>query len=143
MRLCIDNCSSVFNANMNQYMDLADYVLSVVNADGVSLNEVARRSQRKGHKITQPYISRIISRVVTNPSVEKLKALAAGLGRAEEEVFAVARGQNLEDKKIKDALMNSIAFDYGRLSKKERDEIAPLIRALRRELDERLDKPDK
>ena len=122
----------------SQAEDLADYVRRVVKEERLSYRDVEARAKKKGLNITNGYISRIISRSVDNPSVNKLKALAVGLNRPEEEVFAIVRGQNTEEAKIQDAFMNALAYDYQQLSKKDKDAIAPLLRALKTEIDERL-----
>jgi transcriptional regulator with XRE-family HTH domain len=114
--------------------------LRVCKEDNLSFNAIERRAKRKGFKISQGYISKIVSDAAANISVGKLRALAAGLNRPEEEVFAVARGQRLTDEKVNEAVMNSLAFNYGKLTKKDKEAVAPLLRALQREIDERLEK---
>lgn len=125
---------------MNHVEDLASYILRVCKEEDLSFNGIERRAKRKGFKISQGYISKIVSDAAANISVGKLRALAAGLNRPEEEVFAVARGQMLEASKINDAIMNALAFNYGKLTKRDKDALVPLLRALQREIDERLDK---
>ena len=139
----INEYSNCFNAYMNRDEDLADYVLRVINESGSTHNEVEQRAKRKGLQISQGYISKIISRAATNISVEKLRALAAGLNRPEEEVFAVARGQVPDASKVNDAMMSALAFNYGKLTKKDKEAIAPLLRALQREIEERLEKTNR
>ena len=68
---------------------LSDYVRRIMSEKRLTLREVARRS---GSNITQGYVGGIVQGIHTNPSVEKLKALAAGLGVDENEAFRVARG---------------------------------------------------
>jgi transcriptional regulator with XRE-family HTH domain len=126
--------------SMNHFEDLASYILRVCKEDNLSFNAIERRAKRKGFKISQGYISKIVSDAAANISVGKLRALAAGLNRPEEEVFAVARGQRLTDEKVNEAVMNSLAFNYGKLTKKDKEAVAPLLRALQREIDERLEK---
>jgi transcriptional regulator with XRE-family HTH domain len=111
--------------------------------DDLSFNEIERRAKRKGFQISQGYISKIVSDAAANISIGKLRALAAGLNRPEEEVFAVARGERLTEEKLSDAVMSALAFNYGKLTKKDREAIAPLLRALQREIDERLEKAHK
>jgi transcriptional regulator with XRE-family HTH domain len=125
---------------MNHPEGLADYILGVINKDNLSYQRVVERAQNRGFKITHSYISKIVSGAATNISVEKLRALAAGLNRPEEEVFAVARGQRLTEEKISEAVMGALAFNYGKLTKKDKEAVAPLLRALQREIDERLEK---
>jgi transcriptional regulator with XRE-family HTH domain len=68
---------------------LSEYVKRVMTEKRLTLREVARLS---GGRITQGYVGGIVQGLHTNPSVEKLKALAAGLGVDENEAFRVARG---------------------------------------------------
>ena len=68
---------------------LSEYVKRVMTEKRLTLREVARLS---GSRITQGYVGGIVQGLHTNPSVEKLKALAAGLGVDENEAFRVARG---------------------------------------------------
>lgn len=116
------------------------YVLKVTAEGKLSYQNVVERAAKKDFKITHSYISKIVSGAASNISVEKLRALAAGLGRPEEEVFAVARGVKLTEEKINEAVMNSLAFNYGKLTKRDKDALAPFLRALQREIDERLEK---
>jgi transcriptional regulator with XRE-family HTH domain len=69
--------------------DLSGYVRGILSQKRLSFRDVQRRS---GGRITQGYVGAIVNGRYANPSVEKLKALAAGLGESEEEVFRVARG---------------------------------------------------
>lgn len=127
----------------NRDEDLADYVRRVMKESGVSYRDIEETADKKGFHISNGYVSKIVSRAAVNISVEKLRALAAGLNRSEEEVFAVARGQKLTEEKISDSLMSALAFNYGKLTKKDKETLAPLLRALQREIDERLEKNNK
>ena len=69
--------------------DLSDYVRRILAAKRLSFRDVQRQS---GGRITQGYVGAIVHGRYANPSVEKLKALAAGLGESEEVLFRVARG---------------------------------------------------
>lgn len=88
---------------MNQTEDLADYVRRIINERDLTLRQIEERS---GGAITHGYVSKILSRAVTNLSVDKLKALAKGLGIPGEEVFAVVRGETTS---------GELAFDELRL----------------------------
>lgn len=121
---------------------LSDYILKVLQDDEISYQDVVRRAERKGYKITHSYISKIISGAAQNISVDKLRALAAGLNRPEEEVFAVARGGRTEDK-IQDALASAMFFKYAQLPEEDKEALATLLRALDREIEERLQKKKK
>jgi transcriptional regulator with XRE-family HTH domain len=126
--------------NHDQNEDLADYVSRVVSKEGIAYREVVRRAKRKGHQITHSYISRIVSRAAQNPSIDKLRALAAGLNRPEEEVFAVARGEQVEDEAINDALAKAMLSKWSKMAKKDKDELASVVRLLDEEFDRRLRK---
>ena len=69
--------------------DLAKYIARVLKEKRLSLHDVQVMS---GWKITDAYVGSIIRGRASNPSVEKLQALALGLGVNEDEVFRVARG---------------------------------------------------
>lgn len=75
-------------------MKLSDYVRQIMRDKGLGGTAIQRNSHGR---ITQGYVNDIISEKATNPSVEKLKALALGLGVSEEEVFRVARGLPIDD----------------------------------------------
>ncbi|MFY9607056.1 MAG: helix-turn-helix domain-containing protein [Blastocatellia bacterium] len=69
--------------------DLARYIARVLKEKRLSLHDVQVMS---GWKITDAYVGSIIRGRASNPSVEKLQALALGLGVDEDEIFRVARG---------------------------------------------------
>lgn len=68
---------------------LAEYVTRVIKEKRLKQDEVRRQS--RGH-ITDGYIRGIMKGKARNLSVDKLKALALGLGVPEDELFRVARG---------------------------------------------------
>jgi transcriptional regulator with XRE-family HTH domain len=69
--------------------DLRQYVKRTLKLKRLSLRDVQRRS---GGDITQGYVGAIIKGTNSNLTVDKLKALARGLGVDEDEIFLVARG---------------------------------------------------
>ena len=69
--------------------DLSQYVDRVMREKHLSRHDVKLRS---GGEITDSYVSAIVSRSASNLSVEKLKALAAGLRVSEKEIIRVAFG---------------------------------------------------
>lgn len=72
---------------------LADYVSRHMRDGGLSLRDVEQRSRRGGLQgISRPHINKIANGDLLNPSPERLKALARGLNRPEEEVFNVVLG---------------------------------------------------
>ena len=68
---------------------LAEYVRRILGEKQLTLKEVEVRS---GRKIGDAYVAHIVRGAARNLSVDKLKALAVGLGEPEEAVFKVARG---------------------------------------------------
>jgi transcriptional regulator with XRE-family HTH domain len=75
--------------NKTNAEDLKRYVKRVMKQKGLTLRDIEIRS---GGKITDGYVSGIITGIAKNPSVEKIKALAQGLGVSIDEVFHVACG---------------------------------------------------
>ena len=69
--------------------DLSRYVRRILAEKRLSFRDVQRASSGG---ITQGYVGALVNGRYANPSVEKLKALALGLGESEEKVFRVARG---------------------------------------------------
>lgn len=68
---------------------LARYVARVLKEKRLSRRDVQVMS---GNKITDAYVGSIINGRARNLSVEKLQALARGLGVNDDEIFRVARG---------------------------------------------------
>ena len=73
--------------------DLRQYVKRTLKLKRLSLRDVQRQS---GGSITQGYVGAIIKGTNSNLTVDKLKALALGLGVDEDEIFLVARGAQQE-----------------------------------------------
>lgn len=106
---------------MNQIEDLADYIRRIINEKDLTLREIEERS---GGAITHGYISKILSRAVTNLSVEKLQALAKGLGISEEVVFAVARGKALDgDPEFEKSEIAALFYDYKDLTEEDQKDL--------------------
>ncbi len=74
--------------------DLADYVRRA--RGDRSLQEIEDNSRKSGTGISRGYVSQIENRYIISVTTGKLKALAKGLGVAEDEIFAVARGKSSE-----------------------------------------------
>ena len=69
--------------------DLGQYVSRVIKQKGISVRDVQVRS---GGRISNGYVSDIMSGKQSNPTVDKLAALAAGLGVDVRELFEAAVG---------------------------------------------------
>ena len=72
---------------------LGQYLKRIMSEKRLTMIDVQERSDRR---ITDAYIANIMKGIASNPSVDKLKALAVGLGEPEESVFKVARGVPLD-----------------------------------------------
>ena len=68
---------------------LAQYVTRTIKEKELTHQEVRKLARGK---ITDGYVRGIMTGKATNVSVDKLKALACGLGVSEDEIFRVARG---------------------------------------------------
>jgi transcriptional regulator with XRE-family HTH domain len=77
--------------------DLGRYVRRILQQKKLTLREVERKA---GGEITNSYISKILNGSVSNLTVEKIGALAHGLGVDGREIFDIAYGESerLEDK---------------------------------------------
>src|SRR5215471_1614828 len=64
-------------------------VARIMKEKGLRVRDIRRRS---GATITESYISEILKGVAANPSIEKLSALARGLGVDPVDLFQVASG---------------------------------------------------
>jgi transcriptional regulator with XRE-family HTH domain len=88
--------------------DLSEYVRRVMKLKGLTQKDVQRMS---GGRITDGYVASITIGRASNLSVEKLQALAVGLGVDTDDLFHVACGVSEEpggrrnDRRAPDALM--------------------------------------
>jgi transcriptional regulator with XRE-family HTH domain len=112
---------------------LADYVRRVRREKDLSLNDVRIQS---GYQIVNSYVSRIENGQVINVGLEKLRALAKGLGVSEEELFSVARGKlPSEDPEFNKSRFAELALKFDRLPPDSRIDVEALINLLDRELE--------
>src|SRR5438270_4693255 len=75
---------------------LAEYVSRIMRDKGLTNAAIEERSKRGGKEgITRGYVSQIKNGQAINPTKDKLRALANGLGVSSSEVFAVAQGSSL------------------------------------------------
>lgn len=109
-------CGRYFVVNAGRE-SLADYVRRLRGEKRLSLAEV---SQLSGGHITRSHISRIENGELTNIGLDKLRALAKGLGISEDEIFAVARGKSISGDLQLD---ESMLLEYFRVLPQESREI--------------------
>ena len=77
--------------NKSNRNDLGRYVQRVLQQKKLTLREVERKADGQ---ITNSYISKILNGTVTNLTVEKIAALARGLGVDGREIFDIAYGES-------------------------------------------------
>jgi transcriptional regulator with XRE-family HTH domain len=89
--------------------DLGRYVRRILEQKRLTLREVERKA---GGEITNSYISKILNGSVTNLTVEKIGALAHGLGVDGREIFDIAYGdsERLEEKAHTDSPPDALMF---------------------------------
>lgn len=114
-----------------------DYVNRIMAESGLTHRAVSLRAQALGHKISGGYVHNIASGQIDNPSIQLVQALAAGLGRPEEEVFLVFRGKQLTED-YKDSLFAALWNEYKALSGADQRELRVVLQMLQREIQRRL-----
>jgi len=121
-------------------LSLSEYVRQVMSEENISQRHLVERAERRGFKITQSYISQIISGAASNVTIEKLQALAAALNRPEEELFDIARGGKTDPRVLSDAVISSLLVKFSKLPEQDKNEMTILLKALDREIEDRLRK---
>jgi transcriptional regulator with XRE-family HTH domain len=125
---------------------LAQYVTRIIKEKELTHQEV--RQLARG-KITDGYVRGIMTGKARNPSVDKLKALARGLGVPEDEVFRVARGLladaesksqeqesnyrlivNLMSASLKNKTLSELLLEASRLPLESQEEAVTLLKFL-------------
>lgn len=68
---------------------LKEYVRHLLSEKNLTHKEVSARARRKGHKLSSSYVGALKTGVAANPSVQIVKALAAGFGVPEQTFMAL------------------------------------------------------
>jgi transcriptional regulator with XRE-family HTH domain len=120
---------------MGNSESLSDFVRRVMHENGLTYRQVEARS--KG-RITGGYVNDIVQKKTTNPSIEKLQALARGLDRPEDEVISVARGnkKQSEDKDFQESLYYMLYEKSKTASPEKRKLINSVLKMINRELED-------
>ena len=71
---------------------LGDFISRIRNEKGLSCTDVSKQSARFGKPISASYVNRIENKRIKNPSPDRLRALAHGLGIPAEDLLARAAG---------------------------------------------------
>lgn len=108
--------------------DLADYLRRKLSEDqSLTLRQIEERS---GGRITHSYLSKLLNRIVRNPSVAKLEAIADGLGVRKEEVFAAAGETSLSPPGNIAEHVGVLFYGFDDLSEKDKSETLIAIKLL-------------
>lgn len=110
--------------------ELADYLRQKLN-DGATLRGIEERSEGG---ITHSYLSKLLSGAASNPSRDKLKAIALGLGVSEDEVFAAAQGRTRSESEVFNSEIYLMLKGYDELSDNDKSELLPTVRMLSAEI---------
>ncbi len=71
---------------------LGDFISRIRNEKGLSCTDVSKQSARFGKPISASYVNRIENKQIKNPSADRLRALAHGLGIPAGDLLARAAG---------------------------------------------------
>lgn len=71
---------------------LGDFISRIRNEKGLSCTDVSKQSARFGKPISASYVNRIENKRIKDPSPDRLRALAHGLGIPAEDLLARAAG---------------------------------------------------
>jgi transcriptional regulator with XRE-family HTH domain len=114
---------------------LSDYVRRVMNEANLTYRQVEARA--KG-RITGGYVNDIVQRKTTNPSIEKLQALAKGLNRPEDEVISIAqkRVRPSDDKDFQQSLYYMLYEKSKNASPEKLSLVNGVLKMLTRELED-------
>jgi transcriptional regulator with XRE-family HTH domain len=122
---------------------LSDYVRLKLIENDLTTRDVEARSASSGEKITQSYVSQIVSGTARNLTLAKLRALARGLGVPIEEVISRAYGETYEDDlAFAKSRFAEVYYKFEELSDENKENALYLLEILDREV-ERLYKKER
>lgn len=122
---------------------LSAYVrLKLIEKD-LTTRDVQERSAAGGEKITQSYVSQIVSGTAKNLTLTKLRALARGLGVPIEEVISRAYGEtDRNDLAFAQSRFADVYYKFEELSDESKQKVLYLLEILDSEV-ERLRKKER
>ena len=112
--------------------NLADFVRAELAIKGLKYRDVAERS---GGLISHSAVYDIINGRSLNPKTDTLKALAKGLGVAEELIFAAARGKSPNGEKIAHEQFENLSLKFSGIPSTKKERAQALLDMLDREFD--------
>src|SRR5215813_4124057 len=112
---------------------LCNYVRRILKEKEMTFSDVERRSEKS---ISDSYVHAISSGNIRNLSLDKLSALARGLGVTETQLFFAAFGVSLMDlEEFKESGLVYLLHKYRELSVEDRTQLRALLAILDREID--------
>lgn len=115
---------------------LSVYVRRIMAEKNLTFSDIEIRSRKL---ITGGYVGDIVAEKTTNPTVDKLKALARGLGVSADEIFDVARGVDRSKRgHYGDPFLDNLVQKFCELNAANKADLMTSLRMLDREINERL-----
>jgi transcriptional regulator with XRE-family HTH domain len=131
---------AIFQRRMRRMETPQDYVNRVLSETGLTHVQVAARAQHLGYKLSAGYVHNIARGTADNPSIQLMQALAAGLGKPEDEVDAVFRGKPITDEmRYKNSYFARLWGEFKELSDVDQKELRVVLDMLQREIQRRLE----
>lgn len=131
-----DGDKGIFPSMPPSKESLQAYVLRQLREKGLSFKDVQRRSRAR---ISAGYIGDVVQGIATNLTVDKLQALALGLGVSEDEIFNIARGKG-EARVSLDEELFSLLRRFETLGDADKDEMRATLEMFDREIERRMKK---
>jgi hypothetical protein len=130
---------TTLSAVMKRRETLSDFVLRIMREKGISNVKVSKRARALGADLSPAFVQTVIQKSTESPGVQKVKALALGLGEPEDLLFEIARGRQLSDESwFKGSVFATMANEFRRLSDADKRELLPTVEMLKREIERRL-----
>lgn len=109
------------------------YIQRVMQEHNLSAAQVAQRASKCSHRLARATVQQMMMGRTENPGIYTVQALAVGLGRPEEEVFA-AFGIGADRPTLDDSEIEAIRLNHARLSPERRRQLKPTLKMLSREI---------
>ena len=121
---------------MSRHEGLDRYVRRILKEKDLTLSDVERRA---GGNISDSYVAGITAGTIRNLTIDKLKALARGLGVAESQILAVASGIPLQENwDLYESGFAGLFHKYKELSEEDKKEVDAILEMVYREIERRL-----
>ena len=118
------------------HLNLSEYTRRIAQERRLSCYEVSKRS---GGKVSKSTVNNILAGRCGGITIEKLKALAQGLGVSEEEIFKIAIGvRDEEDGEQQASKFADLSSKFKKLLQEDAREVSTLLEVIEREIERRL-----